>query len=76
MFILLDEALKDIHESLKHDGYELKYNNEEGVINIFITAGPGACAECLVPESVIKQMVAKKISEKGILYKQIKIHMP
>jgi len=74
---MLEKALSGVKESLAADGYELAYEQpQEGTINIVIKAGPNACAECLVPKSILEQMILRDLSENGVPYKKVNIQLP
>lgn len=47
--------------SLEADDYHLSLEVSGDGANAVITAGPDACAECLVPKDLMKQMLAPMI---------------
>jgi hypothetical protein len=52
-------ALDGIHSALQADGYELAVNPDgtDGFV-ICVEAGPEACAECLIPKSLMADMIS------------------
>ncbi len=51
-------ALDGIHSALRADGYELAVNPDgaDGFV-ICVEAGAEACAECLIPKSLMADMI-------------------
>jgi len=73
---MLKDILNEIIESLNRNGYEMTFSVEDKLIDIFIKAGPSACPECLVPQNVLKKIIAEKLLENGVFYERLNIHMP
>jgi hypothetical protein len=60
---VLDAALRQFRDVLSADGYSLGWSIEgRNRLVVRITAGEGACAECLVPEPVMKAIMSKALS--------------
>jgi hypothetical protein len=51
------ERLQALKSSLEADGYRLEVIQEGGRIAARISAMPGACADCLVPEPLMQAML-------------------
>jgi hypothetical protein len=62
----LDRALEPIATALAADGYELSARMAEGRVAVSIIAGPGACADCLVPKSLMEGMIGSALVEAGV----------
>ena len=50
---LVKERLQPAYEFLAADGFGLEVAEEAGTLDITVTAGADACAECLVPKDVM-----------------------
>jgi hypothetical protein len=58
----LEAALADIRTALRADGYDMTLRPDEGGrVTIEVTAGPNACAECLIPKDVFARIVARAV---------------
>jgi len=64
---IIASCLEGLRESLLADGYDLHVDElVDGTAKLRITAGPEACADCLVPKTVMLPMLQealKKVSE-------------
>jgi hypothetical protein len=68
-------ALRGIRDTLAADGYELVWSMEErDQIGIRVVAGPDACADCLVPPSLIRSIVDRELT--GTRYRVGSISLP
>jgi hypothetical protein len=45
--------------SLAADGYELSITSEGDAVSVAVSAGPAACAECLVPKPIFRSILAR-----------------
>jgi len=54
-------ALRPISDGLEADGYSVRVALEGDLLEVEIAAGPDACADCLVPDSVMRPMVQQLI---------------
>lgn len=55
----VDTALKEFRELMAGDGYELSWaESAADKVVVTITAGPDACADCLVPLPVMESIMA------------------
>lgn len=71
---MLDEALSNVKETLALDGYFLTAEQqEEGIVEIIIEAGPEVCAECLTPKNILESIIGKALLENEVAYKKINI---
>jgi hypothetical protein len=69
------DALSMMQTTLQADGYELEAKVTDTAIEVQIVATPSACAECLVPRSVMEPMVAQMLADKG-LPTEVVLHYP
>jgi hypothetical protein len=59
----LDATLDQLRPSLEADGFSLHVTAREGnTVRVVLEATPDACADCLVPEDVIRRIVADAVS--------------
>jgi hypothetical protein len=59
----LDTALQGLRDVLQADGYELEWSLEEqNQIAVQVVAGTDACADCLVPEAVMRTILSDALS--------------
>ncbi|MQA97528.1 MAG: hypothetical protein GEV11_23910 [Streptosporangiales bacterium] len=56
----MDERLRFLRSSLETDGYGLEVSEGERT-SVRITAGPSACADCLAPEPVLREVLSKAL---------------
>jgi hypothetical protein len=63
--IRVEEALKGFTEILEADGYVVTVGIDDGGIEIGIDAGPDACATCLVPEPVMREIARRALTDAG-----------
>lgn len=64
----VEQAVAPIAQSLASDGYELVVEESNaGELRLRITAGPDACEECLVPQSVMRPMLQSSLETIGVL---------
>lgn len=60
---LLEGALSKFRDTLAADGYQLGWSLEDaGRVVIRITAGAGACADCLVPLPVMEAIMSDALA--------------
>lgn len=52
--------LSGVRATLEADGYGLEVSEGERV-DVRITAGPDACADCLVPEPIMREVLARAL---------------
>jgi hypothetical protein len=53
----LDEKLTAIRTTLEADGFHLRAEGAGDRLNVVITSDPGSCADCIVPEPVLLQIL-------------------
>jgi hypothetical protein len=71
----IEAALRGIRDTLAADGYEIAWSMEEqDRIGIRVVAGPEACADCLVPPSLMRSIVDGELS--GTRYRVGSISLP
>lgn len=60
---LAQDALGGIRESLQADGYDIEVAGLKGsTLSVTIRALEGACADCLVPASVMEGIIMSVVS--------------
>lgn len=70
-------ALSPIESTMKADGYTLKVTESQGGdLEIRIEASEGACADCLVPESVMLPMIQRLLVSSGVTARGLKVAYP
>ena len=67
----IQAQLEGFRESLIADGYDLTVDAiTDGTAHLRISAGPDACAECLVPKRMMQPMIEAELSEVAALLLQ------
>lgn len=70
-------ALAPIEESLASDGYALTVTEQHGgALQVGIEALEGACADCLVPESVMIPMIERLLVGGGVSASGVTVSYP
>jgi hypothetical protein len=59
------ERLQALRSSLAADGYSLELTEGGGRIAAVITAGPGTCADCLVPKDLMRAILGQALGVEG-----------
>jgi hypothetical protein len=59
-------ALQPFAESFQADGYDLSLSDRDGSLVVTITAGPEACAECLIGKELMAGMITHQLGEQGV----------
>lgn len=54
-------ALDDLRRSMAADGYHLELDESGSGVEVRITAGPDACAECLVPKPLMLGLLQSEL---------------
>ena len=55
------ERAGDIAATLAADGYHLRIAEAGDRVRVTITAGPDACADCLVPENLMRGILGQAL---------------
>ena len=55
----------EISATLAADGYHLQIAEAGGRVRVTITAGPEACADCLVPENLMRGILGQALGVSG-----------
>ena len=72
----IEQALEDLVGAFAVDDYRLSIAGfSDGVLKLTIDAGPSACAECLVPETILSGIVRNSLP-RGISVSKIEIQYP
>jgi hypothetical protein len=63
----LEQALAIIRPSLGADGYDLRIgdDSDKSTVEVILEASPDACADCLVPDDVLVQIIQIAANEQG-----------
>jgi hypothetical protein len=59
-------ALRPISQALESDGYNVAVELDGGEVTVRVSAGPDACAECLVPKPLMRELVLQALGDAGI----------
>jgi hypothetical protein len=59
------ERLQALRSSLAADGYSLEVTERGGRIGAVIRAGPGTCADCLVPKDLMRAILGQALGIDG-----------
>ena len=71
---MVDEAgLRTVRTALEADGYLLDVTESGGRLDARISAGPHACADCLVPKPVLRTMLQQAL---GVPEQSIDLRYP
>lgn len=63
----IEDALHDVRATLNADGYHLEVRKpHQGRIVLVVTAGPDACADCLVPREILSAVIANHLQGNGV----------
>lgn len=65
--------IQGLRQSLEADDYHLDVTVDGDAASATITAGPDACAECLVPKDLMKQMLSPML---GVAPERIEMTYP
>jgi hypothetical protein len=55
------ERLQAVRASLEADGYRLELSEHDGRTVAVISAGPGTCADCLVPKDLMRAILGQAL---------------
>jgi hypothetical protein len=55
------ERVRELQRSLEADGYRLEFEERDGRVGAVISAGPGTCADCLVPKNLMRAMLGRAL---------------
>lgn len=56
------ELLSPFISGLEADGYQLAVSLEPDSIDLRVTAGPEACADCLIPKTMMEEMFRSRLT--------------
>jgi hypothetical protein len=71
----ISAALRPISETLACDGYGVDVELADAAVSVRVTAGPDACKECLVPKSLMAQLVLQALGDAGIGLAPEQVHL-
>jgi hypothetical protein len=74
--VALSSVLKPVSAALAADGYELSAALESGALRVAIAAGPDACEDCLVPKSMMLDMIKSVLHDAGVEPAQVELTYP
>lgn len=69
-------ALEGLRASLAADDYRLDVAVEDGAVRVQVEAGPQACAECLVPEPMMENIVRDALAGTDLAGLPLDISLP
>lgn len=74
----LGTALQPISQALESDGYAVEVELSGGALTVRVTAGPDACEECLVPKSLMTELVVQALGDAGmgLPREQVRLNYP
>jgi hypothetical protein len=62
----LGAALEPTRQGLEAAGFALELADRDGRLRMTVVAAEGACEDCLVPKSLLRQMAGDEIAAAGI----------
>ena len=71
-----DQAISETRKSLEASGFSVTCADEGGVLTLSLTAGPEACADCLVPRAVLELIVGRELAERGVQAGGVRVVYP
>jgi hypothetical protein len=71
-----DQAISETRKSLEASGFSVACADNDGVLTISLTAGPDACAECLVPRAVLESIVGRELADRGVQAGGVRVVYP
>ena len=54
-----------LSSALEADGYHMAIEGTDAKLSVVITAGPDACADCLVPKDLMRAMLGSELGVDG-----------
>lgn len=72
------KALEPIRQTLQADQMDLSIEENPGndVLKVEIVLGEESCAECLVPEPMLRQIIERRLAESGVTYSSLDFRYP
>jgi hypothetical protein len=71
-----DAAIAETRKGLEASGFRVTCAHSDGVLTVSVVAGPGACAECLVPRRVLESIIGSELGGQGIRVESVKVVYP
>jgi hypothetical protein len=62
----VDAALRPLTDALGCDGYAVDVALAGNAVLVHVTAGPDACADCLVPKALMTELVMQALGDAGL----------
>ena len=59
------ERTAALASTLEADGYHMAIEEQDACISVTITAGPDACADCLVPKDLMRGILSQQLGIDG-----------
>jgi hypothetical protein len=73
----IEAALDPMVSALNADGYVMQITSPEaGQVQCEIVAGPAACVDCLVPKSMMTQMIETSLRSAGVEVTDLRLIYP
>jgi hypothetical protein len=71
-----DLAISETRRSLEASGFRVACAHDGGVLTVSLSAGPDACADCLVPRAVLESIVGRELAERGVVVAGVRVIYP
>ena len=71
-----DQAISETRRSLEASGFGVVCAHDGEVLTVSLSAGPDACAECLVPRPVLEAIVGRELAERGVAVAGVRVIYP
>lgn len=69
------DAIEELRAMLDADSFDLVATAvDDGIVDLQVRAGKGACADCLVPKALMREIAQARLAHAGIHLRQL--HYP
>jgi hypothetical protein len=65
---VIEIALRPVTDSLRVDGYDLEIVDDRDVVTLRVVATEAACADCLVPKSILRDIIDGMLGDRQVQY--------
>ncbi len=72
----VDAAITATRRSLEASGFSVACAGRDDTLTVSVHAGPDACAECLVPKSVLESIIGGELAAQGIRVAGVEVVYP
>lgn len=72
------QALEPIRETLRADQMDLSVEEGKGngALKVEVIVDDESCVDCLVPEPMLRQIIERKLAERGVAYSSLDFRYP